>query len=91
MVKSNLQKYETYIRNTDKTSEDCFNLLSLIPGAGLFFGLDWLSPAVGESDNSNHTAGCTLLEDQPYYYTDSFRYTDINICMWHSDWFYSIS
>ena len=91
MAKLNLQKHGTLISYANKTSENYFGLISVIPGAGLFLGIDRLSPAVVEPDNSNHTAGCSFLADPPYYYADAFRYPDINIHMWHSDWFYSIS
>ena len=91
MAKLNLLKHGTLIRYPNKICEDYFGLLSFIPGAGLFFGIDWLSPTVVESDNSNHTSGCSFLADPPYYYADAFRYPDINIHMWYCDWFYSIS
>ena len=33
----------------------------------------------------------SFLADPPYRYSDAFRYPNINIHMWNSDWFYSIS
>lgn len=91
MAKLNLLKHETLIRYPEKTCEDYFNLISIVPGAGLFLGVDGLSPAVVESNHSDHTGGCTLLADPPYRFTDTFRYPYINIHMWHCDWFYSIT
>ena len=91
MAKFNLQKHGTHISYANKTSKNYFGLISAIPGAGLFFGIDRLSTAMVESDHSNHTTGYTLLAHRPYYYEDAFRYTDINIRIWYSDWIYSIS
>jgi hypothetical protein len=91
MAKFNLQKHGTHLSYANKTSPNYLGFISVIPGTGLFLGIDWPSPAVVESYNSSHTTGCTLLADPPYYYTDSFRYTDIDIRMWNSDWFYRIS
>ena len=91
MAKLNLLKHGTLIRYPNKTCEDYFVLVSVIPSADLFFGIDRLSPAVVEPDHSNHPSGCSFLADPPYRYSDAFRYPDINLYMWYCDWFYNIS
>jgi hypothetical protein len=91
MAKLNLQKHGKHTSYANKTSQSYFGPISVIPSADLFFGVDGLSPAVVEPDHSNHPSGCSFLADPPYRHSDAFRYPNINIHMWHCDWFYSIT
>ena len=91
MAKLNLLKHGTLTRRPNKTCEDYINLLSFVPCACLLFGIDWLSPIVGESDHSHHTSGRSSLADSSSSHADTIRYPDINIHMRHGGRFYSIA
>ena len=91
MAKLNLQKHGTDINYATQNSQNSFGPISVIPGTGLFLGINWISTTMVKPGNSDHPASCTFLANPPYYHADTFRYPDINIRMWYSDWFYSIS
>ena len=91
MAELNLLKHGTLTRRPNKTCEDYINLLSFVPCACLFFGIDWLSPIVGEFGHSHHTSGRSSLADPSSSHADAIRYPDTNIHMWYCGWFYNIS